>query len=108
MTAVRELPVRRISVPPIYTQVPRYVDYWPQPPELDFVLYRIESPHWSGDIKVRKILLDNYGEERAVPFTVWGFLLKEIGDAWQPLFDRYGRHEVRKAFIESIRYQRNT
>lgn len=111
MTEVREreLPVKRISIPQMYTwpAAPKRppVDGWPAPPELDYSLYRIESKHWSGTIKVRKILLDEFTPERAVPFTVWGYILKEHGDEWKPLFEKYGRHEIRKQFIESIRFE---
>jgi hypothetical protein len=110
MTEVRprELPVKKISIPPIYwppAPSKRPVDGWPDPPELPFVLYRITSPHWSGTIKVRCILLDEFGERRAVPFTVWGYLLAEHGEKWEPLFEKYGRHETRKRFIESVTYE---
>lgn len=108
-TAVRELPVRKISVPKIYAwpaaPTKRPADGWPAPPELDYRLYKITSPHWSGTIKVRKILLDEFTPARAVPFTVWGYILKEHGDEWKPLFERYGRHEIRKQFVDSIRFE---
>ncbi len=101
--------VQRISTAPIYAQTVRYVDLpWPDPPELPYVLYRIASPHWNGTIKVRRILLDNFGEARAVPFTVWGQVLQDRGAELEQLFARHGRHEVRKAFVESIQYARIT
>jgi hypothetical protein len=108
MTEIRELPVKKISVPKIHWPPPpraKPVDGWPAPPELPFVLYRITSPHWSGTIKVRKMLLDEFGEKRAVPFTLWGYLLQKHGEEWEPLFEKYGRHETRKRFVESVSYE---
>lgn len=124
----RELPVRRFSMPTIYRTVPKYIPYdpyrptpravgalpepvgirapWPGPPELPFVLYEIESRFWNGTIKVRKMLIDEFGAGRAVPFTVWGEVLKTRGAELEPLFAELGRHEVRKTFVESIRYTR--
>lgn len=109
------LPLVRFQ-PKFYTQGVKYVDLpspprlpplpdWPGPPELEYRLYRIMSPNWNGIIKVRKILLDEFGERRAIPFTVWGHILQEHGPDWYPLFEKYGRHEVRKKFIESISYE---
>jgi hypothetical protein len=101
----RELPVMKISLPPIYwppAPSQRPVDGWPDAPELPFVLYHCSSAHWTGTIKVRRILLDEFGPERAVPFTVWGHLLVEHAEKWEPLFEKYGRHETRKRFIESL------
>lgn len=87
---------------------PQKLRPWPAPPQLAGDIYRIESPHWSGNIKVTRIMIDNYGEDRAVRFTVWGFLLKTHADRekWQALFDKHGRHETRKAFIESVCYEK--
>jgi hypothetical protein len=101
----RELPVKKISVPPIYwppAPSKRPVDGWPDPPELPFVLYHCSSPYWTGTIKVRRILLDEFGPERAVPFTIWGYLLKEHGSEWDALFEKHGRYEVRKKFVDSV------
>lgn len=101
--------VKRISTTPIYAQTVRYVDKlppWPKPPELAYSLYRITSPHWNGVIKVRQILLDNFGEARAVPFTLWGKMLAEWENELEQLFAKHGRHEVRKRFVEAVQFER--
>lgn len=110
----RELPVKKISVPPIYSQVPRYVGPlpppvgigapWPGPPELPSVLYRIESPIWSGEVKVSKAFVEEFGEDRAVPFTAWGHILQEHGAAVAEVIARHDRPKVRKQFVESVRF----
>jgi hypothetical protein len=99
---------------PIYMQPVRYIEtpapkdrpfpIWQGPPQ---TRYRITSSVWSGEVGVCDWLIEIYGEARAVPFKAWGEVCLRIPEAeLEELFARLGRHEVRKRYVESVRYER--
>lgn len=81
------------------------VDRWPMPPELPFSVFRIESPYWSGVLKVRHILIDFAKVDLAVRFTAWGHVLMRDPGKVANLFAMFEWHEARKVFVDSISYE---
>lgn len=88
--------------PPIYLQVPRYVEV-----DLPFERYRIQTSHFgSWDTNVDKIFSRIYGCDIAVRMTAWGDLRDRESAAVTAMCDKHGRHEVRLAFIQSVQYEK--
>jgi hypothetical protein len=103
-------PIKYLPWPaaPTHHPLPAPANLWP------VVRYRITSPYWSGEIDVRESFIRlceqwrptaPFAEEYAVKFTAWGNALIERRDVLWELFQRHPYVEVRRRFVESIRFE---
>lgn len=89
-----------VGCAPIFFQTAKYVEL-----DLSFRPYRIHTPFGSGEVNVSRTFLKYYPERLAVALTAWGEIREKFGAAFERVCARHGRHEVRKAFIESVEYE---
>lgn len=94
--------VMMIGRAPVYFQVPRYVEY-----PLPFEHFHIYTQHFGNwDTNVDNIFSRIYGRDIAVRMTAWGDLRDRESIAIDRICARFGRHEVRAAFLKSVSYEK--
>lgn len=96
----RSTDVQMIGRAPVYFQTPRYVEI-----DLPFRRYRIDTPYGGWEVNVSNIFIKIYGEDIAVKMTAWGDVREKHSKFVKQVCARFGRHETRLAFINSVSFE---